>query len=158
MVRETANGIGHPCPVVRFGIDVPGDESMRLLRWGAIGTLVVGGGLLAVANVLATIGAGELQALREELASSGGGVVFVRNAEDCVATAGPVEFVAGRLMAGGFAVRGVVLRRGPVDSAVEIESRSFRTSQSRLTRPRRWSCWATLERRWRWWSILPGRS
>ncbi len=52
-------------------------------------------------------------------------MVFVRNAEDCAVTAGPVEFVAARLMAKGVAVQGVVLRRGPVDAAVEIASRSF---------------------------------
>lgn len=59
------------------------------------------------------------------MAASGGGVVFVRNAADCGALAGPVEFMAAHFLAKGVEVRGVVLRRGPVKAAVEVANRSF---------------------------------
>lgn len=53
------------------------------------------------------------------------GVIFVRNPEDCAATAGPVEFAAAALQEQGVVVQGVILKRGPVDVAVRMASKAF---------------------------------
>ena len=95
------------------------------VRTLAVGTIVVGGLLLSVAHVRAVAGTAEFSALRAAMASGGGGVVFVRNPEDCSATVGPVEFVAARLDSLGVEVRGVVLRRGRVREAVRLAGRAF---------------------------------
>lgn len=98
---------------------------MGRLRLLATGTLVLGGGLLLVAQVREAAGRAELAELRMSMAASGGGVVFVRNAEDCAEAAGPVEFAAAALQEQGIVVQGVVLERGPVDVAVRLASESF---------------------------------
>lgn len=59
------------------------------------------------------------------MADRGGGVVFVRNAEDCSATAGAVELAAAALQEQGMVVQGVILRRGPVDVAVQLAGEAF---------------------------------
>ena len=95
------------------------------LRRVGMGVLVFGAVVMSWAVLRAEHGTAEFVALRESVALAGGGVVFVRNAEDCSATAGPVEYVAARLDSLGVDVRGVVLRRGPVDIAVQVASRAF---------------------------------
>lgn len=92
------------------------------LRLLAVGTLVVGSGLLLAAEVREAAGLAEL---RESMADRGGGVLFIRNAEDCSATAGPVELAAAALEGQGVVVQGVVLKRGPVDAAVQLASEAF---------------------------------
>lgn len=98
---------------------------MHLLRWAAVVALVIGVGALVLDDVRVARGEGEMRALRDAVGAKGGGVIFVRNAEDCGATAGPVDHMAASLARSGLAVRGVVLRRGPVEGAVERASRSF---------------------------------
>lgn len=95
--------------------------AMRLL---AAGSWILGGGLLLVAEVREARGLAELQELRASMAGRGG-VVFVRNAEDCAATAGPVELAATALQERGVVVQGVILKRGPVDVAVRLASEAF---------------------------------
>lgn len=95
--------------------------AMRLL---AVGLWVIGGSLLLAAEVREARGLAELRELRASMAGRGG-VVFVRNAEDCAATAGPVELAAAALQERGVAVQGVILKRGPVDVAVQLASEAF---------------------------------
>lgn len=87
--------------------------------------MVLGGGLLLAAEVREAASLVELAELRGSMAGRGGGVVFVRNAEDCSATAGAVELAAAALQKQGMVVQGVILRRGPVDVAVQLAGEAF---------------------------------
>lgn len=101
-----------------------GRRLLAALRLLAAGAWILGGGLLLVAEIREAAGLAEFAELRASMAGRGG-VVFVRNAEDCAATAGPVEFVAAALQERGVVVQGVILKRGPVDVAVRLASEAF---------------------------------
>lgn len=85
---------------------------------------MLGSSLLLVSEIRWRAGLVEFAELRASMAGSGG-VIFVRNPEDCAATAGPVEFTAAALQARGVVVQGVILERGPVDVAVQLASEAF---------------------------------
>ena len=89
--------------------------------------LVSGSVLLAGATVLDLRAVADLAALRHGLASEGGGVLIVRNAEDCLATTGVVESLAAELDARGIAVRGAILKRGGeiARRALSVASQAF---------------------------------
>ena len=97
----------------------------RLLRPLALAVLALGSVLLAAGHILNERGARELAELRARLASSGGGVVLVRNAHDCSATAGPVEHLAKSLREKGSSVHGLVIRGTGIREALEVANRSF---------------------------------
>lgn len=97
---------------------------LAVLRVLAGGVWVLGCGLLLVADARESAGLAELAELRASMVG-GGGVVFVRNAEDCGATAGPVEVAAAALLERGVVVQGVILKRGPVEAAVQRASAAF---------------------------------
>lgn len=94
------------------------------LRLLAVSTLVLGGILLVGREIRERSGLAEFAELRGSLAGRGG-VVFVRYAEDCAATAGAVEYAAAALQEQGVVVQGVILERGPVEVAVRIASEAF---------------------------------
>jgi len=98
---------------------------VRLARPLAFVTLALGSTLLAISHVLNEAGVKELAALRDEVASSGGGVVLIRNPHDCSALAGPVEQLAARLQDQGAAVHGRVIRGAGIREALEIANRAF---------------------------------
>lgn len=97
----------------------------RLMRLLALATLALGSVLLATGHTLNERGARELADLRGRLASSGGGVVLVRNPSDCSALAGPVEHLATWLREKGGSVHGLVIRGNGAREALEIANRSF---------------------------------
>lgn len=80
---------------------------------------------LSGARVKAEHGARDLAEARMRVAAEGGGVLFVRHPEDCSATDPSVVAVAGQLEARGITVRGVIIRRGPVQTAMEVARRRF---------------------------------
>lgn len=97
----------------------------RSIRTLALVLLALGSSLLTTAHVLGKKGVREIGELRETVARSGGGVVFIRNPEDCSALAGPVEQLALRLRDAGTSVYGRVIRGTGIRDALEIANRAF---------------------------------
>ena len=104
----------------------------------ALAALALGSALLAAASVLDSRAAADLEALRTDLATKGGGVLFVRHPADCLATTGTVEALATMLTVRGVAVRGAIVRSGSgVDEALAIANETFphRSISARATTP-----------------------
>lgn len=104
----------------------------------ALAALALGSVFLVAASILDSRAIADLEALRNNLADEGGGVLFVRNPVDCLATAGTVEALAKMLTDRGVTVRGVIIRRGSrVDEALAAANETFphRSISARATAP-----------------------